>query len=112
LGQFVEHLVCAPKIKGLRNLLKNAQPPVKTNKNQHKIKGHNPREELCLLFEQKIKQFGGFMQKLGFGWVGDKMGNLGIWVAGGEWVWWRMAGDGVAVVGEVVGGGWCGWFWI
>jgi hypothetical protein len=28
------------------------------------------------------------------------MGNLGIWVAGGEWVRWRMAGDGVAVVGK------------
>jgi hypothetical protein len=37
------------------------------------------------------------------GW--GQNGNLGIWVAGGEWVRWRMAGDGVAVVG------WClEWF--
>jgi hypothetical protein len=40
-----------------------------------------------------------------FGWVGDKMGNLGFWVAGGGWVWWRMAGGDVLVVGEVMGGG-------
>jgi hypothetical protein len=62
--------------------------------------------DLCPLIEQKIK-FGVFFffEKLSFGWVGDKMGNLGIWVAGGEWVRWRMVRDGVAVVGEVVGGG-------
>jgi hypothetical protein len=37
------------------------------------------------------------------------MGILGIWVAGGGWVRWRMAGGGVLVVGEAVGGGGCGW---
>jgi hypothetical protein len=55
---------------------------------------------------KKSKNLGVFLEKLGFGWVGDKMGNLGIWVAGGEWVWWRMAGSGVSVVGE--GDGWWG----
>jgi hypothetical protein len=40
------------------------------------------------------------------------MGNLGFWLAGGEWVRWRMAGDGVSVVGEVVGDGGEGLFWI
>jgi hypothetical protein len=35
------------------------------------------------------------------------MGILGIWVAGGGWIRWRLAGGGVAVVGKVwVGGGW------
>jgi hypothetical protein len=29
-------------------------------------------------------------------------------VAGGGWVRWRMAGGGVLVVGEAVGGGGCG----
>jgi hypothetical protein len=53
----------------------------------------------------KKSNFGVFLEKLGFGWVGDKMGNLGIWVAGGEWVRWRMVEGGVSVVGEVVGGG-------
>jgi hypothetical protein len=68
--------------------------------------------DLCPLIEQKIKEFGAFSEKLGFGWVGDKMGILGIWVAGGGWIRWRLAGGGVAVVGKVwVGGGW-GWFWI
>jgi hypothetical protein len=33
-------------------------------------------------------------------------------VAGGGWVRWRMAGGGVLVVGEAVGGGGCGWIWV
>jgi hypothetical protein len=33
-------------------------------------------------------------------------------VAGGGWVGRRTAGGDVLVVGEVVGGGGCGWFWI
>jgi hypothetical protein len=64
--------------------------------------------DLCPLIEQKIKEFGAFSEKLGFGWVGDKMGILGIRVAGGGWVRWRMAGGGVLVVGEVAMGGGCG----
>jgi hypothetical protein len=47
---------------------------------------------------------------MGFGLVGDKTGNLGIWVAGGAWVRWRRAGGGVSVVGEVDAGG--GWRWV
>jgi hypothetical protein len=47
---------------------------------------------------------------MGFGLVGDKMGNLGIWVASGGWVRWRKAGGGVSVVGEVDAGG--GWRWV
>jgi hypothetical protein len=47
-----------------------------------------------------------------FGLVGEKMGILGIWVAGGGWVRWRMAGGGVLVVGVAVGGGGCGWIWV
>jgi hypothetical protein len=85
LGQFVEHLVCIPKIKGLRTLLKNAQPPAKTNKNQHRIKGHNPREDLCLLIEQKIKQFGGFFGEIGFrvGWGQNGKSEI---LGGRRWV--------------------------
>jgi hypothetical protein len=64
------------------------------------------------LIEQKIKKIGVILENLGFGWVGDKMGILGIWVAGGGWIRWRMAGGGVLVVGEAVGGGGCGWIWI
>jgi hypothetical protein len=45
------------------------------------------------------------LKKTGFGLVGDKTGNLGIWVAGGGWARRRTAGGGVSVVGEVVGGG-------
>jgi hypothetical protein len=68
--------------------------------------------DLRPLIEQKFKEFGAFSEKLGFGWVGDKMGILGIWVAGGGWVRWRLAGGGVLVVGEAMGGGGLVWFWI
>jgi hypothetical protein len=50
------------------------------------------------LIEQKNQRIWGFLDKLGFGWVGDKMGNFwGFgWPAvsgyGGEWLavvfWW------------------------
>jgi hypothetical protein len=43
------------------------------------------------------------------GRVSGKKGNQGVRVAGGGWVWWRMAERGVSVVGEVMGGG---DFWI
>jgi hypothetical protein len=55
---------------------------------------------------QKNEKNGCFERKMGFGLVGDKMGNLGFWVAGGWWVRWRTAGGGVLVVREVVGGFW------
>jgi hypothetical protein len=87
-------------------------PLQKTQKTNTESKGHNPRVDLCPLIEQKNKKFGVIFEKLGFGWVGDKMGILGIWVAGSGWVRWRMAGGGVLVVGEAVGGGGCGWIWI
>jgi hypothetical protein len=37
------------------------------------------------LIEQKIKEFGAFSEKLGFGWVGDKMGIFGN-LGGRRWV--------------------------
>jgi hypothetical protein len=48
------------------------------------------------------------VEKLGFGWNGDKMGILGIWVAGGGWVGRRTTGGDVLVVGEVAMCGGCG----
>jgi hypothetical protein len=59
---------------------------------------------------QKNEKKGCFERKMGFGLVGDKTGNLGIWVAGGGYGWWRTAGGGVLVVGKVAVGGGCGWF--
>jgi hypothetical protein len=50
-----------------------------------------------------------FLQKMGYGLVGDKTGNIGNWVAGGGWVWWRRAGGGDLVVGEAMGGGGLVW---
>jgi hypothetical protein len=51
----------------------------------------------------------GFWRMRDGGGVSGKKGNRGVRVAGGGWVWWRMAGGGVSVVGEVMGGG---DFWI
>jgi hypothetical protein len=76
--------------------------------NQHQTIGHYSRVELCPNSTKKMKKNkknGGFEVKWVFGWVGDKMGNLGFWVAGGGWVRWRMAGGNVLVVGEVMVGG-------
>jgi hypothetical protein len=102
-----------PEFKGFNNPSKNQfQPPAikKKKKNQHKIKGHNPRVDLCPLIEQKIKKIGGFLEKLGFGFFGKKKGNWGVWVAGGGWAQWRRAGGGVSVVGGVDAGGGLGLF--
>jgi hypothetical protein len=78
-----------------------------------KIIGHNPRVDLCPKSTKRMKKNGCFERKMGFGMVGDKTGNLGIWVAGGGYGWWRTAGGGVLVVGKVAVGGGCGWFfWI
>jgi hypothetical protein len=46
----------------------------------------------------------GFLEKLDFGFCGKKWGIKGILVAGGGYGWWRRAGGGVSVVGEVMGG--------
>jgi hypothetical protein len=44
------------------------------------------------------------------GGVSGKRENGGVREVGGGLVWWRMAGDGVSVVGEVNAGG--GWRWV
>jgi hypothetical protein len=67
-----------PKNKGFKNPFEIKPNPLQfTKKSQHRIKGHNPRVDLYPLIEQKIKFgvffFFFFLEKLGFGWVGDKM---------------------------------------
>jgi hypothetical protein len=99
LGQFVEHLVCSPNSKGLTTLLKNAQPPAKIEHNQPKNNWAQSKSGFVPKINQKNEKIGCFERKMGFGLVGDKMGNLEFWAAGG----------GVLVVEEVVGGG---GFWI
>jgi hypothetical protein len=102
--------VCSPNSKGLTTLLKINSNPLQSKKYQHKIKGHNPRVDLCLLIEQKIKKFRGFLEKLGFRFFGKKRGNRGVCVASGGWARWRRAGGGVSVVGGVDAGGGLGLF--
>jgi hypothetical protein len=113
LGQYVEHLVCSPKSKGLATLLKINSNPLQSTKTQHRIKGRNPRVDLCPLIEQKIKRnWGFFWRSWVSGFVGKKWGLKGILVAGGGFGWWRTADSGVLVVGKVAFGGGFGWFWI
>jgi hypothetical protein len=93
----------------LENPAKIEPNPLQKHENTNtESKGHNPRVDLCPLIEQKKSKIGGFVEKLGFGWDGDKMGILGFWVADGGWVWWGTAGGGILVVGEVVVGSGCG----
>jgi hypothetical protein len=95
LGQSVEHLVCSPNSKGLTTLLKINSNPLQSKKYQHKIKGHNPRVDLCPLIEQKIKKFWGFFGEVGF-WVflgkKEEIGVFGWPAVGGH------GGEGPAVV--------------
>jgi hypothetical protein len=99
-----------PKNKGLENPSKNQIQPPAINKNSTQNQGAQSKNGLVPLIEQKIKKNGGFLGEMGFGLVGDKMGNLGFWVAGGGWVWWRRAGGGVSVVGGVDARGGLGLF--
>jgi hypothetical protein len=92
----------------LENPAKIEPNPLQKQKQPTQNQGAQSKRGFAPLIEQKNQRIWGFLEKLGFGWVGDKMGNLGIWVAGGEWVRWRMAGGGVLVVGVAVGGGGCG----
>jgi hypothetical protein len=60
--------------------------------------------ELCPKTVKKLKKKWGFLENWVFRECWGKTGNRGVWVAGGGWVWWRMAEGGVSVVGEVVVG--------
>jgi hypothetical protein len=71
--------------------------PCKNKNNQHRIKGHNPREDLCPLIEQKIKKLGLFWKDWVSGGLGTKWEFWGFgWPVvsgyGGEWpavvFWW------------------------
>jgi hypothetical protein len=83
-GQFVEHLVCSPKLKGLETPFKQAQPPAKTHKQPTQNQGAQSQSGLVPLIKQKIKKWGVFSEMC-FGLVGDKMGNLGF-LGGRRWV--------------------------
>jgi hypothetical protein len=101
------------KNKGWRTLLKIKSNPLQSIKNPTQNQGAQSKSGLVPLIEQKIKKKkknGGFLGEMGFGLVGDKMGNLGFWVAGGGWVRWRRACGGVSVVGGVDAGGGLGLF--
>jgi hypothetical protein len=106
LGNFVEQLVGAQKLKGLTTPFKSTQPPAKKTRNQPQTVGHSPKMDLCPKSRRKNKK-NGKNRKNGFS--GKKKKN---WLMGGRrWVVDRReAGDGVAVVGEEIGGGGLGYF--
>jgi hypothetical protein len=98
--------VCAPKIKGLRTLLKLSPTPCKNEAQPTPNNWAQFKSGIVPKINQKMKKkkMEDLKVKWVFRWVGDKIGNLGFWVAGGGWVRWRMAGGDVLVVGEVMGG--------
>jgi hypothetical protein len=88
LGLFVEHLVGAQKIKGLKTPFKSTQPPAKTAQNQLQTNGSQSKSGFVPKINKKKKckrmeKFGemGFREKWG------KCGKLGRLVAGGGWKW-------------------------
>jgi hypothetical protein len=93
--------VCNPKPKGFRTLPQIKSNPPANRKNPTRIKGHNPREDLCPLIEQKNeKNWGIFRGKWVSGFVGNQWGKEGK-LGGRRWVW----------VGEK-GRRWCRrWVW-
>jgi hypothetical protein len=72
LGIFVEHLVGAQKLKGLKSPFKSTQPPAKTTRNQPQTVGHSPKMDLCPKSRRKNKK-NGKNRKNGFS--GKKMGK-------------------------------------
>jgi trehalose-6-phosphate synthase len=73
LGQFIKHLVCSPKSKGLETPFKQAQPPAKTHKQSTQNHGAQSQNGLVPLIEQKIKKKkGGFWVKWVSGYIGEK----------------------------------------
>jgi hypothetical protein len=101
-------LVCAQKIKGLKNpFQKSTQPPAKITQNQQQINGHNPRVDLCpksIKKSKKIEDFG----EMGFRVFWGQNGKSGI-LGGRRWV--GMVENGrrwCSVVGEVDGWRWVG----
>jgi hypothetical protein len=102
LGHFVEHLVCNPKIKGLKILLKIKPTPCKKCKNQHKIQGAQSVSGFVPLNEQKKEEKWGFREV----WVTvrrNKNGGMGR-IGGPTKALWRR-GDVSVVVGRCLGGG-------
>jgi hypothetical protein len=95
--------VCAPKIKGLRTLLKNAQPPAKLTHNQHNNLG-TIQEWICAQNQPKILRKMEDFEENGF-WVGwgqkGKFGDFGWPAVGGH------SGERPAVVFW-----WCGRRWV
>jgi hypothetical protein len=109
LGLFVEHLVCAPKIKGLETPLKSAQPPAKSTQNQSQINGAQSKSGFVPKINKKNEQkWRKRKKKRVLGYVGEKL-EIGVF-GGRRWV--EMAGGGAVGGWEVMGSGGAWWVWI
>jgi hypothetical protein len=96
LGLFVEHLVCALKIKGLETPLKSAQPLAKSTQNQSQIIGAQSKSGFVPKINKNNEQKWRKRKKMGFGICWGKTGNQGVW-------WPAVGGNGRQ---------WCrGWRW-
>jgi hypothetical protein len=110
LGLFVEHLVGAQKIKGLKTPFKSAQPPTKTAQKPTQNNGAQFKSGFVPnIYQKNEKKNGEFLEKWGFGKNGKKRREK--WANGGR-RWVEMAGGGAVGGWEVVGGSGVWWVWI
>jgi hypothetical protein len=109
LEPFVEHLVCNPKLKGLKTLFKSNPTPCKNRLSTHNSKRQNRWKDLCLLIQRKKGQkwwnFGGEWVSVErrengemglFGWltVGGGSGEILTVVSRWWWEGWVAVGFG------------------
>jgi hypothetical protein len=111
LGLFVEHLVGAQKIKGLKTPFKSTQSPAKTTPNKQKTNGSQYKNGFVPKINKKNEKEWKNFEKWGFGKNGGKWKN-GL-MGGRRWVGtvendqrWCLGGGG----GD--GWRWVGGFWI
>jgi hypothetical protein len=88
LGLFVEHLVGAQKLKGLKTPSKSTRPPAKTNPNNYKTNGSQSKNGFVPKINEKNEKKNGemgFWEKMG---KKEKNGLMG----GQRWVEWPEKG--------------------
>jgi hypothetical protein len=77
LGLFVEHLVGAQKLKGLKTPFKSTQPPAKTTPNKQKINGSQSKNGFVPKINKKNENEWKNFEKRVFGKNGGKMEKMG-----------------------------------
>jgi hypothetical protein len=104
LGLFVEHLVGAPKIKGLETPFKQTQPPAKIAHNHYPINGAQSKSGFVPKISKKKWKRWGELVKNGF-WAKNGKSGENEQIGSRRWVKWpdrdrRWYGGGGFVMGD------------